>query len=283
MGVAELGDRDGAARGGGAGMSGANDMSGGTGEGIEAYLDDLMLASRTLPTREARHLIAETEAHLRDAVEAKIASGVDEPQAIRDALSDFGTVDDLVAGERSRVRTPVRVLASQVVHSAVVLGSIGAVAVGLTGVVAGLIYLAGGVGAVASRPTSLDLTASNCARWLAHGGHDCSSAAMADWAAEIVWYRIAVGVLGAAVLAGYWALARRRGWRRGLSPLVSDSIATTLFVCACVGTAGLTIDSFAVDSGRGMGQWLSVVPVAAGAAWVFGRRVAGRLREPALG
>ena len=251
-------------------------------EPIEAFLDDLLRACRGLPAREARHLIAETEAHLRDAVDAAVAGGADEAAAVLQALRDFGPVDDLVAREHARLRTPWRVLAADLVHSAIELGAIGAMAVGLTGVVAGVIYLAGGASAVAPRPTVLDLTRANCARWLSAGGHDCRSAAVSDWAGEIVWYRIAAGLLGLVVLAGYRDLARRRGWHRGLSPLVSDSIATTLFVCACLGTAALAIKSIVYDAGDGAGQWLSVTAVAALAAVLFGRRVAGRLRDTAL-
>ena len=252
-----------------------------SGELIEAYLDELMQAGRMLRVRDARHLIAETEAHLYDALDAAVASGTDPDQAEREALRDFGPVDDLVARERLRARTPLRALAAQLVRSAVVLGCTGAIAVGLTGVVAGVIYLADGASAVASRPTALDLTASNCARWLSRGGHDCRSAAIADWAAEIVWYRIAAGLLGVLALVGYRALARRLGWGRGLAPLVSDSIATTLFVCATAATLGLALKSAVYDSGDGAGQWLSVVPVAAIASVLFARRVVDQLREPA--
>ena len=250
---------------------------------IESYLDELFLATRTLPARQARYLLAETEAHLRDAAEAAVASGLSEPAAEQAALTDFGSVADLVGRERNRLRTPLRVVAGQVARTGFVLGSIGAIAVGLSGAVAALVYWIGGAGAIAPAPHAGDLTAANRSRWIGLApGSSCRAAAISDWANETVSYRIALGVLGAIALAIYFVLSRRLGSRPGLAPVVTESIATTLFVFAAVATLGLGIDSIVINSGSGAGQWLSATPVAVAAAAVFGTRLVRRLREPAV-
>ncbi|MEO6886373.1 MAG: hypothetical protein ABI232_08840 [Jatrophihabitantaceae bacterium] len=247
---------------------------------IEAYLDDLLAAARVLPVREARYLLAESEAHLRDAAETAVASGASQHEANAVAVLAFGPARELVGQERARSRTPVRILGAQAVRTGFVLGAIGAVAVGVSGAIAGLIYWIGGAGAIAPIPRAADLTASNCARWTGLvRGLDCRHAALSDWAAETIWYRVALGLIGVIALLTY-RVTRRRHAPAGLEPVVTESIATTLFVCAAVTTLALGVDSYVTASGSGAGQWLSATPVAIAAAAIFGARLTRRLREP---
>jgi len=250
---------------------------------IESYLDELLSAARSLPVREARYLLAETEAHLRDAADAGVRRGLAEHEAELAALTDFGTVADLVGRERARLRTPLRTLAGQLLRTAYLLGAIGAIAVGLSGVIAGLVYWIGGAAAIAPVPHAADLTPANCARWIGLAPHSgCRAAAISDWASETVVYRIAAGVLGVIALVLYAIATRRRGTKPkpGLEPMVTESIATTLFVVAAIGTLGLGLGALISSSGSGAGQWLSATPVALAAATIFGSRLARRLREP---
>jgi hypothetical protein len=170
----------------------------------------------------------------------------------------------------------------QIAVSALLLGGIGAVAVGLSGI------LAAAIGAVAGTRTLVDvapgqaLSASDCARWLAGDPvGSCRDAAVADWAAETVVYRIAAGVLGVVCLLVYVGL-RRRGMRNGrwvaLPTAVTDTIAVTLFAAAGLGTLGLGVEAIAGSSGHGSGQWLSAAPVALAATAVFGLRLLRDLR-----
>ena len=80
---------------------------------IGFYLDDLFEATRALPPRDARYLLAETEAHLRDSADAAMADGAQSYEAELGALAAFGTVDDLVPRESRRIRMPLRRLAGQ--------------------------------------------------------------------------------------------------------------------------------------------------------------------------
>ena len=105
---------------------------------IGFYLDDLFEATRALPPRDARYLLAETEAHLRDSADTAMADGAQSYEAELAALAAFGTVDDLVPRESRRIQMPLRRLAGQVLHSAMLLGATGAMTVGASGVAAGL-------------------------------------------------------------------------------------------------------------------------------------------------
>jgi len=165
-------------------------------------------------------------------------------------------------------------------RTAYLLGAIGAITVGISGVIAGFIYWIGGASAIAPAPHASDLTASNCARWIGlTPGAGCRAAAISDWANETVFYRIALGVLGVVALVLYGLATRRGRAKPGLAPIVTESIATTLFVVAGVATLALGIDALISSPGSGAGQWLSATPVALTAAAIFGWRLARRLRE----
>jgi len=246
---------------------------------IGFYLDDLFAATRALPPRDARYLLAETEAHLRDAADAATASGAQPYEAELAALAAFGTVDDLVPRERQRIRVPLRTLAGQVLRSGMLLGATGAMAVGASGVVAGLIYLIGGANSVTTVPATV-LTPHNCARWLSQqAAASCHQAALSDWAFETVYSRLALGLVGILLLIAYRFSKRGRTGNSGLTPIVTDTAAALAFAVAGLWTAGLGVDAMIGSGGQGAGQWLSAAPIALAAAAVYCARLAKRIRE----
>lgn len=247
---------------------------------VECYLDELLTACAGLPPGETRWLLAETEAHLRDRAEALSAGGVPDFDAEEQAVAQFGPVAAIVRAERDRARLPLLALMRQVLGSAVLLGSVGAVAVGVSGVLAAVLQAIGGARFVVGDPSSSAMTGSACARWFQGDPHaaSCAAAAISDWSAETTWYRIAFGVLGALVLAvGHRYLARGTG--RLLPAQVGDTIAVTLFLAAGVATAALGVDAIATASGHGSGKWFSAAPVALGAAVIYGVRLSRALRR----
>ena len=199
---------------------------------IGFYLDDLFEATRALPPRDARYLLAETEAHLRDSADAAMADGAQSYEAELGALAAFGTVDDLVPRESRRIRMPLRRLAGQVLHSAMLLGAIGAMTVGASGVAAGLIYLIGGANSIVTVPAAA-LTPQDCARWLSQqAAPNCHQAALSDWAFETVYGRLAVGLAGVLLLIAYRSCKRRWPGNAGLTPMVTDTAAALAFAVA---------------------------------------------------
>ena len=248
---------------------------------IERYLDDLFVELRRSAPRDARSLLSETETHLRDAAEEAQRSGMSPRAAELDAVRRFGVAPAIASSDRARGRVD---LVRGVIVSGWFLGAAGALAVGASGLVVGVMRLAGASNAfVAGGQSTAHLNATDCARWLSGypQAHSCAQAALDDWAWETVSYRIALGVLGLIGL-GLFVLARRRWSRaRGWSPLpatVVDTLATTVFGLSGVWLAGLGIDALIVNSGHGAGQWLSAAPIAVASAIVFGVRLIGDLR-----
>jgi hypothetical protein len=250
---------------------------------IESYLDELVAGLATRHPRELRHLLAESEAHLRDDAASGTAAGLSERAAELAAVEHFGAASELVAAEQRRLVTPLSVLARQFALTAVVLGGVGAMAVGASGVLSAVIDRVAGPRVLAAPSSHRLLSASDCARWLGldPSAHTCRAAATADWVNEVIWYRLALGLLGVVALAVF-AVARRRsrtvrGWS-GLPPAISDTIAATLFGIGGLGTLALGVEAIAVSSGDGSGQWLSAAGVALVAAGIFGIRLIRDLR-----
>ena len=239
---------------------------------IERYLDDLLVASRRLPPREARQLLAEAEAHLRDCADTQIAAGTLVDEAEANAVQRFGDARALAAADG---RTSLKTIVSQVALTALLLGGIAGIGIGISGAIAAVFRAAGGDRLVAGGPTVSALSASNCARWLAidPSAASCHDAALNDWANETVYYRLAVGVLGILAVLGYAAVRRRRSHRPALNPLVTDTAATVLWTGAAVVLFALGVDALVISAGDGAGQWLSAAPVALVAALWYGTKL----------
>lgn len=247
---------------------------------VERYLDELFEGLRNAPARDARSLMAETESHLRDSARDLQEQGMTELDSEIEAVKRFGDARHLAQADAERARPRI---VTQVVATAWMLGAIGSLAVGVSGFVASLFRSAGMSSLVlAGQPPAAEMTRANCSRWLSIYPHaaSCATAASADWAAEAVAPRIALGVLGLLAIGAVLLARRRRPQLRRalLPPLVVDTIATLAFAASGVWLAGKGIDAVAMAAGHGAGQWLSAAPVAlAGATW-FGLRLVKDLR-----
>ena len=134
---------------------------------------------------------------------------------------------------------------------AVVLGGIGLVAIGASGLVAELLGRLFGAGFVAGDLPGVTYTAQRCAEFLEYfpdAGSCAQAAALHHWG-EVVEYRVAVGVVGAVVLGAY-LLWRRRPDRQdprylGVLPDgFSATVATSLYGVAAAALALLSQDAF---------------------------------------
>ncbi len=122
---------------------------------------------------------------------------MDERDAQAQAIARFGSVDALIAAEYQSKAGSAWTFARQAVSSMWLLGAIAGVAVGVSGLVAALVPLVFGRRFLIDVAPNTVLSATDCARWLAGDpiAGSCRDAAIADWADEVVGYRIAVGVL----------------------------------------------------------------------------------------
>lgn len=252
---------------------------------IEDYLDHLVTELSGHSPRELRRLLAEAEAHLYDDAQAARSRGVPAREAAEQAVARFGPADRLADADRARLATPPGLLVRQILGSALLLGGIGAVGVGISGLVALVIRWTAGAAFLAGPAPGQALAPADCERWLSQNAaaHNCAAAATADWAAETVFYRMAFGLLGVAALLTFRQVTRRGPTLLTLStlhPMVADTIAATAFGAAALWTLGLGVDAVAVASGNGAGQWFSATPVALIGAVYFGTRLIRTLRTP---
>lgn len=246
---------------------------------IEQYLDELVAQLAPLGPRRLRQVLAESEAHLRDAVAEAVAGGMDERDAHAQAIARFGPVDALVAAEYQSKAGSALTVGRQAVSSLWLLGAIAGVAVGVSGLAAALVPLVFGRTFLIDVAPNTVLSATDCARWLAGDptAGSCRDAAIADWVDEVVGYRVAVGVLGVLALVG---LLRRRGWLAdGLPRAVSDTVAVTGFAVGALLTLVLGWNAVATAGGHGSGQWFSATIVALTAAMIFTLRLVSHLRQ----
>jgi hypothetical protein len=251
---------------------------------IDAYLDELVTRLSTRRPRQLRSLVAEAEAHLRDDADTRVATGSTRDDAERAAVARFGPADLVAGAERATWRAPLSVIAQQFVGSALLLGGIGAIAVGISGAVALVVRVLSSARFLVDTPTAAVLTPSNCARWLgSHGavspGPGCRNAAISDWVSEVIGYRLAAGMLGVLVVLLVELVRRRRGLLL-LPPQVSDTIGAAAFAAAGVWLLATGIDAIVVSHGDGAGQWISAAPVALAAAAVFALRLIRELQNP---
>jgi hypothetical protein len=184
-------------------------------DAVEAYLDELLLELRGTPA-EVRRALREVEEHLRDAVADELAAGRPEAEAARAAVARFGPAA-AVAAELQPVG-PVRSLRALLLELVWVLtpvGSLFLVAIGASGGVAAAMGAAFGKAFVAADAPGVAYTPARCAEYLALTPHaaSCEAAAIADHYGEVVYYRLAAGVLGLLVLAAWWLVRRRSAGR----------------------------------------------------------------------
>ncbi|HTT52275.1 MAG TPA: permease prefix domain 1-containing protein [Streptosporangiaceae bacterium] len=263
-------------------MSGHDDL-------VEAYLDQLYARLRGSP-RQGRRLLAEAEDHLRQGVEEGLAGGLSLREAQEHAISSFGSVRAVVRAHDTRLRRlPSTAVLADLVMSGWKLGSVGLLAVGASGLVAAAMNAIFGRPFVGAQLRGTTLPAASCRYWLSNwpGAHSCTQAYLLESSSDAVSLRVAAGLLGLLLLAGYY-LARRRGWSTGVLPDgFTPTVAVSLF-----GTAGLCLAGLAAMRGRGVlavgghigpGFFLSgalvALAVAAGYGWQLQRSLLQHARR----
>lgn len=186
-------------------------------EPIEDYLDDLLLRL-DLPPREARRLLAETEAHLRESAEALGRLGVPRVRAEAESIRRFGSPHEVAAAAGAARRPSVAALLSRGAWAALALAGLGLIAVGVSGALAALFNAVAGPNFVGGLPQSYPAT--TCAYYLSihPGATTCAQAAMWENSHDAVALRLLAGVAGALLAAA------AMGWRR-LTPGDAASIA----------------------------------------------------------
>jgi vacuolar-type H+-ATPase subunit H len=251
---------------------------------VEQYLDELYGRLRCAP-RDARRILAEAEDHLREAVTDGLAAGLTQAEAEEQAVSSFGSVRAVVRAHDARLRRlPTLAVLRDVFMAAWRLGAIGLVAVGVSGLVAGVMNAAFGRGFVGGTPGATRYSAADCHHWLSiwTHAHSCAQAAVLENSSDAVSLRLAAGVVGLAALACYH-LARRRS-RDLLPDTFSPTVAMTLFGAAGLVLAGMSVDHTVLGMRSGLGTGAGAGFYASGAivALVLAMRYARDLHRSIL-
>jgi hypothetical protein len=190
--------------------------------------------------------------------------------------------------ESSTSTAPLRAsLLRQLVLAAMLLGGIGLVAVGVSGLLAGGMGLLFGKSFVSGDAPGISYTPDRCADFLEYAPHarSCEEAATVHHFGEVIDYRIAAGVLGLIALGVWWLLRRSRRDPQLLPEGLVAGIGTAMFGAATAVLLLQTIGLLASGQSAGAGQYLSgglvSLLVAAAFALALYRTLVLRLRPPA--
>jgi hypothetical protein len=243
------------------------------GDLIEDYLDRLFVSVSGSP-RQARHTLAEVEAHLRDAVADGVASGLSEREAQAQAIERIGPVQ-AVTGRPAALARPSRALLRRVTLTAALVGGAGLLAIGFAALLGSIFdAIKGDKFLTAPWPPGV-YTQADCARWLAgdHATHSCVTAMLDDHTTEILGNASLCGILGVIVLAVYVMLRRRwqdRATRTALPAGTAQVLGGGLAALVAVACYGQVVDIETVQHGIGAGTPLSLGIAATMAAAGFG-------------
>ncbi len=230
---------------------------------IESYLDDLLGWLRGTPA-DVRRSLLECESHLRDRAEAGVRAGRDPQDAARDAVAAFGSARKVATGLNAAHRP--RAIRTLVVGATVQgwqLAVVGLIAIGVSGVIAWLLTVPFGTGAVFADAPGTHYDLGSCAHFLAvqPAAATCAQAALAEGQDDAILQRVAAGVVGLVLLVGLLWWRRRTTW--AVRPELS--MATALVGVVLFGVVGVWLTGYGVDRAvinTGAGQWLAAGIVA---------------------
>ena len=161
--------------------------------------------------------------------------------------------------EETRRDHRFRPVAIELIFAATRLVAVGLVAVGISGIIAWGLGAAAGKAFVAGDPPGVTYTTARCRDFLEYVPHarSCAAAATTHHFDEVVWYRLAAGLLGGAVLLAL-AWTRRRRQPQELQPeTFVPTVAAAVFGIAGIWLIGQGVDNVMLKTDGGGGGYLS--------------------------
>ncbi len=222
---------------------------------IDDYLDQLFKRLRTTPG-DGRRILAEAEDHLRQAAAEAVEAGLTEREAQEHAISSFGSVRAVVRAHDTRF--PLPAVFRDLVLAGWLLGAVGLVAVGVSGLVAAVMNTMLGRQFVGGVAAAARLHASACQHWLAvqPTAHTCVQAATLENSGDAVSLRLLAGIAGVLLLGGY-RLAGRGRLRSSLPDGFVPVVAASVFGITGIGLAWVSAQDSAIGLVPGPGFYLS--------------------------
>ena len=187
------------------------------------------------------------------------------------------------------MRTSRALLLRQLVVAAVLLGGIGLLSIGVSGLVAEGMGALFGKRFVSGDTPDISYTAERCAEFLEYAPHarTCEEAATIHHFGEVVDDRVAAGVLGLGALGVWWLLRRSGRDEPDLLPAgLVPGIGAAMFGAAAAGLLLQSIGLLAFGQSAGAGQYLSgglvALPLAGAFAVALYRALLRRVRSAAV-
>jgi hypothetical protein len=205
----------------------------------ERYLDALF--DRLAGTGNAgRRSMAEAEDHLRAATAAAVTSGLDREEAERQAVERFGAAGS-IATQLQITHRGIGALIRPLLAGAYTIGVVGALALGVSGVLSEISGRVFGAAFVSGDINGNTYTPARCADYFEYfpNAGSCNAAAALHHWGEVVEYRVAVGVLGLLGLLFGLAVRRRLAGRWALWRPSAVSVALVITALAGAGAVGL--------------------------------------------
>ena len=219
---------------------------------IEDYLDELLRRSHA-DARTTRRLLDEASDHLFAAAAEIEAAGMARVDAEREAVRRLGPAPALVRGTW---RHSFARLVAETLRAAILLGGCGLVAVGLSGGVVAL------MNALAGEQFVGGATVFGTGR-----------TAVREIAQDAVALRVAAGVVGLLVLAGYVVLRRFFPPQVVLPAGLVDALGAAAFAAGAAVLIGASVDQgVTTGGGHGVGFFLSGAIVSLAGAILFSAR-----------
>ena len=241
---------------------------------IQAYLRQLAIRLRMAP-ESASSALAEVEAHLRDAERDLAGVAGSRAQAQRAAVARFGSVEQVAAGyNREARRVLVQSAAPVAARCGMRLVAVGAVAVGVAGLVAQVLARLTSVAFVFGPAEPGALPVAGCLHWLAvhPEAGTCAQAATLENSADAVQLYVAGSVAGLLLLAAALVVLRfiwpgfavGSGRRLGrLAARVEIGCGAVIFAVASLALLAAGALDLQVAGAWGRGLWLTDAVVAA--------------------
>jgi hypothetical protein len=245
---------------------------------VEGFLDELF--DRLAGTgRAGRRSLVEAEDHLRAATADAKATGLPQREAELQAVDRFGRAGSIAAALQ-RTHRGFGALIRPLLVGGFIIGVVGLLALGVSGLLAEVLGRAFGAEFVAGDAPGVTYTPQRCADFKEYfpNAATCNAAAALHHWGEVVEYRVALGVLG--LLALGLGLAVRRGlagrWAMWRPPPASTALVTTALAGAvAAGLLGPTLLGIVFGVRDGAGANLAdgtVAGLVALAAAAFGLR-----------
>lgn len=249
---------------------------------IEAYLDELLSDLRGT-AGDVRRILAETEAHLYEALNSGLTDGLTWEAAQTRALDRFGKPTQIARRfQMGYGFVPSWAVLAELASRLWLMAGIGFAAIGLSGLLAWAMTDLGGRDFVFGGGSVSMYAPANCARYLdLHPfTHTCAAAVLAENVSDGLEYRAMAAALAVLLLGSYaaWRWLRRRnrrlfGFTGQLPASVSATLGAGLFGSAAVVLLGQGLNLDLIGRSAGSGLLLAGGIVALPIALAYGLRL----------